>query len=206
MAEEANKIKRVGSRVIRPAQAFAARRRFRIMLAAIFPSDQDIMPKRRKKKIERPVHLSAGPLPSRLAGRFADRPLVFSDASLKRHGGLAAVIFADPEAPPQVATQTVPATGSHALELQAALFALATARRQLPVGSPLALFSDNQDAMIRLGRAGREGLAADAELAGMLGEGDGADALAGVEFVWIKGHGSCRGNDLADRHAAAVAV
>lgn len=180
------------------------------MLAAIFPSDQDIMPKRRKKKIDRPVHLSAGPLPLRLAGRFADRPLVFSDASLKRHGGLAAVIFADPEAPPQVATQTVPAAGSNALELQALLFALATARRQLPAGSPLALFSDNQDAVIRLTRACCDGLAQDAELAEMLGEGlgeaDADDALAGVEFVWIKGHGSCRGNDLADRHAAGAAT
>jgi len=29
-----------------------------------------------------------------MAGRFADCRLIFSDASLKRHGGLAAVIFA----------------------------------------------------------------------------------------------------------------
>lgn len=163
------------------------------------------MPKRRKKKIERVIHLSVGPLPLRLAGRFAGRTLVFSDASCKRQGGLAAVIFADQDAQPQVATRSVPVVGSNALELQAALFALATARGQFS-GQAMALFSDNQDAVIRLNRACREGLGEDGELAAMLDAGDPAAALAGVDFVWIKGHGSCRGNELADRHAAEAAA
>lgn len=182
-------------------QAFSERQRIRIMLTAVYSGAQMTMSKRRKKKIARVIHLSVGPLPLRLAGRFAGRPLVFSDASRKRQGGLAAVIFADQDAPPQVATRSVPVAGSNALELQALLFALATARPQFP-GQPLALFSDNQDAVIRLNRALIEGLGQDDELAGMVDDG----SLAGVEFIWIKGHGTCRGNDLADRHAAEAAA
>ena len=53
------------------------------------------MAKRRKKKAAPLIHLSAGPLPPRLAERHADRRLIFSDASQLRHGGLAAVLFAD---------------------------------------------------------------------------------------------------------------
>lgn len=175
------------------------------MLGPVCSCDETAMPKRRKRKIERVIHLSAGPLPRRLAGRFAGCPLVFSDASLKHLGGLAVVIFADPESEPQIATRTVPATGSNALELQAVLFALATARAEYPEQS-LVLFSDNQDAVIRLNRALLEGLEQDDELARMLDDFDMAGALNKVEFVWIKGHGSCRGNSIADRHAAEAAA
>jgi hypothetical protein len=41
-------------------------------------------------------------LPARLADRYADCPLVFSDASRLRHGGLAVVLFAEAGSEPLV--------------------------------------------------------------------------------------------------------
>ena len=125
------------------------------------------MPRRRKKKIVRVVYPSAEPLPLRLAPRYAGHLQVFSDASQKRHGGLAAVLFATPASEAVVKSRTVPIVGSNELELQAALFALEQARLLFPK-LPLALFSDNQDAVIRLNRCKTEGLAQDPELQEML--------------------------------------
>ncbi|MGE5471464.1 MAG: RNase H family protein [Bacteroidota bacterium] len=163
------------------------------------------MARRRKKKIAPIVPPSAGPLPERLAARFAGQVLVFSDASLKRHGGLAAVLFDAPDGTPRVTTRTVAPDGSNELELQAALFALAEARHRFP-GRQLALFSDNQDAVLRLQRAQMHGVAQDPLLAALPTRDAIAAALTGVAICWIKGHSSCRGNALADQHAAEAAA
>lgn len=163
------------------------------------------MSKRRKKKIVRVIHPSVGALPLRLVDEYADCRLVFSDASLQRHGGLAAVLFADNGGEPQVATCRVAPIGSNELELQAALFALAEADRHFP-GEALALFSDNQPAVIRLARAWAEGTEADPELAGMLAALGIAPGRMGTRFRWVPGHAGCRGNLLADFHARATAV
>jgi ribonuclease HI len=162
------------------------------------------MPKRRKKKIVRIIHQSAGPLPLRLAAQYADHLLVFSDASQKRHGGLAAVLFDNPESEPLVSTRTVTIIGSNELELQAALFALAQAQQHFP-GRQLALFSDNQDAVIRLARTQEKGSAQDPELLQMLAENGISSLLENATICWIKGHSTCRGNTLADIHAAEAA-
>lgn len=162
------------------------------------------MPRKRQKKVGRPIYLSVGPLPVRLAPGFEGCLLVFSDASLRRQGGLAAVLFADPAAEPLIAVRSVPLQGSNELELQAALFAMAEAGRLFPQRR-FALFSDNHDAVLRLQRAIREGLAQDAALAAMLATGGLATALAHAEVHWIRGHGTCRGNVLADQHAALAA-
>ena len=162
------------------------------------------MPRRRKKKIVRVVYPSAEPLPLRLAPLYAGHLQVFSDASQKRHGGLAAVLFATPASEAVVKSRTVPIVGSNELELQAALFALEQARLLFPK-LPLALFSDNQDAVIRLNRGKTEGLAQDPELQEMLGQMALSNALVNASICWIKGHGSCRGNILADQHAVEAA-
>lgn len=162
------------------------------------------MPKRRKKKAPHPQYLSAGPLPTRLAGQFVDHRLVFSDASQKRQGGLAAILFADPDSLPLIATRSVPLVGSNELELQAALFALKEAGKHFP-GDLTALFSDNRDAVDRLGRARENGLDSDPELARMLFQLD-MDALpATTRFFWIRSHATCQGNALADFHAGQAA-
>lgn len=163
------------------------------------------MAKRRKKKAERVIHLSAGPLPPKLAERHANVPLVFSDASQLRHGGLAAVLFADANSEALVATATVPAIGSNELELQAALFALEQASRHFP-GQPATLFSDNLDAVTRLGRAKALGMAQDAALVAMFAERDIDALLRHVRLCWVQGHGRCRGNALADLYARAAAA
>ena len=160
---------------------------------------------RRKKKIVRVIHPSAGPLPLKLAPGFAGRLLVFSDASCKRHGGLAAVFFDDHEGDPIVVTRTVPLGGSNELELAAALFALEEAARRFP-GRPMALFSDNSDAVARLSRATSLGLAQDAILESLCGAPGVAAALAGATFCWVRGHATCRGNTLADQYAALAAA
>lgn len=163
------------------------------------------MVKRRKKKPERVIHLSAGPLPPKLAERHANGPLVFSDASQLRHGGLAAVLFADADSEALVATATVPAIGSNELELQAALFALEQASRHFP-GQPATLFSDNLDAVTRLGRAKALGMAQDAALVARFAERDIDALLRHVSLCWVQGHGRCRGNALADLHARSAAT
>ena len=162
------------------------------------------MAKRRKKKTVRVIYQSLGPLPVRLAEQYAGLPLVFSDASAKRHGGLAAVLFCDPNAEAIITTQTVPLDASNALEFQAALFALAQAWINFP-GRPFTLFTDNRDAADRLQRAKVEGVAQDAELAHSLNQRGIADAFAHASISWVKGHASCRGNTLADQHAAEAA-
>lgn len=159
------------------------------------------MAKRRKPKRQRLVYPSPGPLPARLAERFADRLLVFSDASRRIRGGLAAVFFASHEDEPLILTRSVAPAGSNELELQAAVFALQQAREHFPERLP-ALFSDNRDTVTRLQRALELGLSRDEELARLLG----ADALpAGTLVTWIRSHATCRGNLLADQHAALAA-
>lgn len=163
------------------------------------------MPRKRPKNTIRHYTPSPAPLPARLAPAFAGLLQVFSDASQRRHGGLAAVFFAEADGDPLVLTRTVAQQGSNELELQAALFALAQARVHFP-GRPLALFSDNRDAIDRLDRACRRGLAADPQLAALLAAEDLASMLALSTFRWVRAHASCRGNLLADRHAAAAAA
>jgi ribonuclease HI len=162
------------------------------------------MPRRRKKKIVRLIHPSPGPLPARRSGEFSGKLLAFSDASLRKTGGLAAVLFPDPDGDAWIATRSVALTGSNELELQAALFAVQQARQAFPE-RPLALFSDNQDAVLRLNRALDHGLSQDTELASLLAERAIAAPLANIVVCWIKGHASCRGNLLADRYAAEAA-
>lgn len=163
------------------------------------------MPRKRPKKIVRRYTPSPAPLPARLAPAFAGLLQVFSDASQRRHGGLAAVLFATAEAEPLVVTRTVALQGSNELELQAVLFALAQAREHFP-GRPLALFSDNRDAIDRLDRASRQGLNADPDLAALLAPDDLTGMLALSTFRWVRAHASCRGNLLADRQAAQAAA
>jgi ribonuclease HI len=162
------------------------------------------MPKRRKKKTVRIIFQSAGPLPAKFGDQYAGKVLVFSDASRKEQGGLAAILFADTEAPPIVKRLGVPLAGSNELEFQAAVFALSQAALNFP-GRELALFSDNQDAVTRLSRAKAQGLAQDPALSGMLLERNMPLALDHAAIRWIKGHSSCRGNTLADCHAAEAA-
>lgn len=163
------------------------------------------MAKRRKKKPERIIHLSDGPLPPRLAERHAGCRLVFSDASQLRHGGLAAVLFADADSEALVATRRVPPIGSNELELQAALFALQEACQRFP-GQPVTLFSDNQDAVTRLSRAKALGMAQDGVLAAMFSGVDIDALLCHASLCWVPGHGRCRGNALADLHARSAAA
>lgn len=163
------------------------------------------MSQRRPKKKPRPLYQSLGPLPDKFAGRFAGHVLVFSDASEKRHGGQAAVIFADHAGEPLIRQRTTQLIGSNEQELQAALFALHQAGERFPEAR-LALFSDNLDTVNRLHRAKKQGLAEDAELAQMLAERDIAHLLERAEITWIKAHSTCRGNSLADHHAALAAA
>ena len=162
------------------------------------------MAKTRKRKQERLVHLSPGPLPVRFGERFAGQLLVFCDASQKRHGGLAAVLFPDPEQPPLTFSLSVAAIGSNELELQAALFALHQAAQHFP-GRRLALFTDNSDAASRLACACALGLEQDPALAAMAPTPDFAALLALASVHWLKGHATCRGNALADEIAGHAA-
>jgi hypothetical protein len=76
------------------------------------------MAKKRKKKVVRFIYQSVGPLPLRLAGHYAGLPMVFSDASAKRCGGLAAVLFGDTNAEAIITTQSVPLDASNALSFR----------------------------------------------------------------------------------------
>jgi ribonuclease HI len=67
------------------------------------------------------------------------------------------------------------------------------------------LFSDNQDAIVRLGRAKAEGLAQDPALARMLSDLEIASVLDKASVCWVQGHAGCRGNTLADLHAREAA-
>lgn len=159
------------------------------------------MPKRRKKKIPPVIHASPGPLPARLAPQFDSLLLVFSDASQKRHGGIAAVLFETADSEALIETRTVALVGSNELELQATLFALEQARHHFP-GRALALFSDNHDAVVRLNRYKTAGAAQDPELHRRLN----SLTLDDARIHWIKGHATCRGNLMADEHAAQAAA
>lgn len=163
------------------------------------------MAKRRQKKPTRIIHLSVGPLPARISDRFTGYPLVFSDASKLRQGGLAAVLFLDENSEPLITTQSVPAAGSNALELEAALLGLAIAKTHCP-DQAFVLFSDNQDAVARLNRAKHEGLAQDSLLAALPEAHLLAETLSAANIHWIPGHASCRGNALADAHARMAAA
>jgi len=135
---------------------------------------------------------------------FSDLPLVFTDASRLRHGGLSAVLYADAAGEPLAFARSVPLDGSNELELRAAVFGLEQADRLYP-GMAFALFSDNLDAIRRLARAKMLGSALDAEL-GERFPGQPLDTwLAQANLNWIKGHGTCRGNALADAQARVAA-
>jgi ribonuclease HI len=162
------------------------------------------MAKRRKKKVVRIIYQSPGPLPQHIAEQYEGLALVFSDASAKRNGGIAAVLFSTPDAEAIIATQSVPLDGSNALEFQAVLFALSQASINFP-GQKFALFTDNRDAADRLQRAKIQGLAQDAELTQKLNQLGITDAFAHASISWVKGHATCRGNTLADQHAAEAA-
>lgn len=175
-----------------------------VFLQRAFPIILAAMAKRRKKKVERTIHLSAGPLPVRLADHFSTCRLIFSDASQQQHGGLAAVLFEHADSEPLVSTRTVPIIGSNELELQAAVFALEQASLHFPEQA-VTLFSDNQDAITRLNQAKTLGPAQDPELTRMFSTLDLVALLANASLRWIKGHSTCRGNALADAHARAAA-
>ncbi len=162
------------------------------------------MAKRRKKKIERVVHLSAGPLTERLVLRFPDQRLVFTDASRLRHGGLAAVLYRDAEAEPEAFTRSVAPIGSNELELQAAVFGLEQAAWHFP-GQRFVLFSDNQDAISRLTRCKQRGALQDEQLSALFPGHDIDALLEHATPSWVQGHGRCRGNALADQHARLAA-
>ena len=162
------------------------------------------MAKRRKKKVERIVHLSPGPLPERLLLRFPDHGLLFTDASRLHHGGLAAILYRTADAEPEIFTGSVPPIGSNELELQAAIFGLEQAARLYP-RQRLALFSDNQDAIVRLVDCKLRGIAQDEQLASLCPNRNIEALLQDATPNWIPGHGRCRGNALADQHARRAA-
>ena len=163
------------------------------------------MPKRSRKKIAREIPQSEGPLPLKFAAQFDGQLVVFCDASIKAHGGIAVVLFGGPENEPIVVTRTVPSIGSNQMELQAVLFGLLQAEQLFP-DRQLALFTDNSDAVIRLTRAKEQGLGQDQTLVQLLPALNIEKSLAQATFRWIKGHSSCRGNTLADKYARNAAV
>ena len=115
------------------------------------------------------------------------------------------MLYADAASEPLAFARCVPLDGSNELELRAAVFGLEQADRLYP-GLAVALFSDNIDAIKRLARAKALGSARDAEL-GERFPGLPLDAwLAQANLNWIKGHGACRGNALADAQARAAAA
>ena len=162
------------------------------------------MAKRRKKKVERIVHLSVGALPERLALRFPGAALAFTDASRLRHGGLAVVLYRTTEAEPEAFTRSVAPIGSNELELQAAIFGLEHASR-LFAGQRFVLLSDNQDAINRLELCRQQGVVQDPQLTTLFPEHDLDALLQNAMPIWIPGHGRCRGNALADQHARVAA-
>lgn len=157
-----------------------------------------------RKRAKPVIHLSQGPLPLKFDAQYRDHVCVFSDASNKTQGGLAAVLFGTPDSVPVVATLGVPLVGSNEQELHAALFAMRLAGALFP-GRPLALFTDNQDAATRLLRAQASGPAGDPGLGRIVPELDLAAILPHVSIRWIKGHSTCRGNALADQYARTAA-
>lgn len=151
---------------------------------------------RRKHRTAAPLPLSIGPLPRKLEASFLDWPLAFCDASQLTHGGLGVVLFEHGLDPVWTARRSLPPLASNELELHAACFALEVAS-QFFAGRRFALFSDNQDAIAQLLRwQGPGDAGAPPQLAAPL-------QLASLH--WIKGHGRCRGNALADAAAREAA-
>jgi ribonuclease HI len=144
-------------------------------------------------------------LPNHLVEQFRGRIWLFTDASVRTRGGLAAVLHHPQEAAPRIRSDAVARGPSHALELRAALFGLEHAQRQYP-DEPLVLFSDSQGAVERLTRAKQEGLSQDLELESMMKSSGLSELLSRADFQWIKGHGKCGGNAMADQHARAAAA
>lgn len=159
---------------------------------------------RRKPKRPDQLPLSIGPLPARISPNFAGQRLVFCDASRLLHGGLAAVLFEECDQAPHIATRSIPAHPSNDLELHAAVFALQTAN-QVFGGLPFVLFSDNSDAIERLRKTQQLGVEQDEKLREMFPEHDLMALLLPASLHWIKGHGRCRGNALADEYARQAA-
>jgi len=157
---------------------------------------------RKKKKPLRVIYPSTGPLPARTAALFDDFILVFSDASLKKTGGLSAVFFQNHESSPQIFTRSVTATGSNELELEALVFALQQSER-LFAGCKRAFFSDNQDAVERIKQV-QNGIE-NTKLKQMFGQNIPDLNPQEITFHWIKAHGTCRGNLIADEHARLAA-
>jgi len=161
------------------------------------------MPRTKKKrKVE--LYLSVGPLPDKYADQYRDHLLVFCDASKKRYGGLAAVLFDGFGAEPEISTSTIAPSGSNGLELQAVILGLQLAEQRYP-GRSLVLFTDNQDAVSRLTRKKALGVDHDAPLSLMLEEHGIANVLGRSEICWIKSHWTSRGNALADQYARKAA-
>ena len=160
---------------------------------------------KRKKKIQRTIFLSTGPLPSKIAEIYAEHLLIFSDASLLHQGGIAAVLFETPEAEPIIATKSVAITGSNELELEAAIFALQQGELLFPDRQAV-LFTDNQDAEKRLNLYKEQGFSGDPALAQMISTTGNATPFRSCKIRWIKGHATCRGNNLADTHARIAAT
>jgi ribonuclease HI len=160
--------------------------------------------RRKAKKPEQPVRSSIGPLPDKIAGEYPGKLLVFTDASKKNRAAIAAVLFPDQTGEPVVVTQAMPMIGSNELELQAVLYGLFQAQLSFP-DRPLALFSDNQDAIVRLSRAKELGLEQDPALPDVLPELEMEQALSLASFRWVKAHHYCRGNRLADECAGRLA-
>jgi ribonuclease HI len=163
---------------------------------------------RRKRQIKAaPLRASTGPLPDKIAGEYHGQLLVFTDASKRRQAAIAAVLFPDHAGEPVVLTEQVPMIGSNELELQGVLYGLLQARMLFP-GRPIALFSDNQDAIVRLNRAKSVGIEQDAALVTIF-PGLSMQALEDVvrlaSFRWVKAHHYCRGNLLADAAAGKIA-
>ncbi|WP_306602466.1 hypothetical protein [Azonexus sp.] len=163
---------------------------------------------RRKRQIKAaPLRASTGPLPDKIAGEYHGQLLVFTDASKRRQAAIAAVLFPDHAGEPVVLTEQVPMIGSNELELQGVLYGLLQARMLFP-GRPIALFSDNQDAIVRLSRAKSVGIEQDAALVTIF-PGLSMQVLEDVvrlaSFRWVKAHHYCRGNLLADAAAGKIA-
>lgn len=162
------------------------------------------MPKRRKKKTVRQYDLSPGALPAKLSDKFEGYVLVFCDASKKTYAGIAAILFAGNCSEPLAFAATTAMKGSNELELEAALFALHQANLQFP-DQPIALFSDNQDTVVRLKNVRQHGIASDPFLSNRFANLNIHDALNRLSVNWIKSHSHCRGNALADQYAREVA-
>jgi ribonuclease HI len=152
-----------------------------------------------------------------MAGDYPGKLLVFTDASKKHQAAVAAVLFPDQAGEPVVAMQQMAMIGSNELEFQAVLYGLLQAQLSFP-DRPLALFSDNQDAIARICRAKALGLEQDPALSGTALSGVFpalkteqalsvalSVALTLASFHWVKAHHYCRGNRLADEYAGQLA-